>query len=216
MKWLTTLALATVAGMSLHANAGLLSLSGGNYDLVPVVNKFVYDGVTSYNVGGDLSLTKQANLSFTYLGAEAGYTNTFTAYGNSFNNQVNAIGSNFAVNNVLAGLLDFRFDTNGSWNAPIGADAGAAINGANVYDVLGNIHSFAVILDYTYKGVFYDAVLLFDDTGPGKVNGVYNFVDDDNHDDMLIGLKAVAVPVPATIMLLGLGLIGLGASRRRS
>ncbi len=218
MKCFKHLALAAIASVSLSANAGLLSISGGTDVLVPSVNKFVYDGTTSFNVGGDLYLTKDANITFTYLAKEAGYGNTFEAYANSVNTKVDSYGTSFSVANVLAGLIDFTFSTDATYSngVHVVADLGSVANGANVYDELGNDHSFAILLDYTYKGTFYDAVLLFDDTGTGKLVDGTIYFDDDNHDDMLIGLNAVAVPVPATILLLGLGLIGLGASRRRS
>lgn len=219
MKWLKSSILAVAATASLGAHASLLTIAGGADLVIPSNNAFLADGVTSYNIGGNVSSTEAANITYTFLGAEAGYYNTFNAGGNTLgNNGVSAVGNSFTLYNVLAGLLDFNFTTNGSWKSPApGADAGTVVNGANVTDLFGNVHSFATLFNYTYKGTFYDAILVFDDTGPGRlIDGTYTLVDDDNHDDLVIGLNIVAVPAPAAILLMGLGLIGLGASRRRS
>jgi hypothetical protein len=51
----------------------------------------------------------------------------------------------------------------------------------------------------------YDAILFFDDTGGYK--------DDDNHDDLVIGIKA-SVPESSTFVLMLMGLAGLFAARR--
>lgn len=219
MNWLKSSILAVAATASLGANAGLLTIAGGADVVIPANNAYFADGVTKYNIGGDLSSTKAANITYTYLAAEAGYYNTFTAAGNTLGNKgVSTVGSSFTLYNVMAGLLDFTFATNGSWTSPApGADAGSVANGANVTDLFGNVHSFATLFNYTYKGKFYDAILVFDDTGPGRlIDGTYTLVDDDNHDDLVIGLNIVAVPAPAAVLLMGLGLLGLGAARRRS
>lgn len=197
MKGLKTLVLATIASLAFSANAGLLSVSGGADYLIPGNNDLFYDGVTTYNIGGNVYLDELADLSFTYLGHEAGYSNDFNAYGDTLNNKTNAVGDSFAVAGVLAGLLDFDFYS-------YGGGTGGVTNGAN--NPIGATRSFAVLLDYWYMGDYYDAILLFDDSGAGP---------DDNHDDHVIGVKAVAVPAPATILLLSLGLLGLGVSRRR-
>ena len=73
------------------------------------------------------------------------------------------------------------------------------------YNDLGSFQSFATILDFTYDGTFYDAIVLFDDSGAGP---------DDDGDDHIIGIRAV--PEPAIIALFATGLLETGFSRRKN
>ncbi|EIK46722.1 hypothetical protein O59_000744 [Cellvibrio sp. BR] len=49
--------------------------------------------------------------------------------------------------------------------------------------------------------------MFLDDTGPSKK-------DDDNHDDLVIGIKVTQVPEPTTLLLMSMGLLGLFGARR--
>ena len=199
MKIKNLLAGAAFLSAASFANAGVINSANGLLQLdddtfIPVAsNNDVVNG--TYNVGGNLSATGKVHLTFTYLGYEAGYDNDFNAYGNTLNNKSNSIGDSFTVYEVLPGLLDFDFVAN--------TISAGVVNGSN--QPLGSPQSFAVMLDYTHNGTFYDAAILFDDSGAGP---------DDNHDDHVIGVNAT-VTEPMTLALMGLGLAGLGAARRR-
>ena len=194
MKRIKFFAAAVIACFSLQSQAMLIELDGGGAtQIVPANNDFFSGIVPSYNVGGNLLATSLVDLTFTYLGHEAGYSNDFNAYGNTLNNKTNGIGDSFNVANVGAGLLGFDFYSNS-------ISQGIA-NGSN--NGFASFQSFATILDITYVGVYYDAIVLFDDSGAGP---------DDDADDHIIGIRAV--PEPSIIALFGLGLLGLGFARR--
>jgi hypothetical protein len=106
----------------------------------------------------------------------------------------NSVGDSFSVANVGAGLLGFDFYSN---TISMGIN-----NGSN--NDLGSFQSFATISNFTYDGTFYDAIVLFDDSGAGP---------DDDGDDHIIGIRAV--PEPAIIALFATGLLGIGFARRR-
>jgi hypothetical protein len=214
-----------LAGASILATAGVASASlvieswnGSNSLKAAVVsggkNILVnYLGLPSLGgyQGSQIALTKDAKVTYTFLGFEAGYANYFVAGTNLFgteafgpsNNVLNSGGLASFTQNANAGVLDFRFLTNGGTNGVI--NGGQNINAAGPSgprkpDFIASIVGSPDALHGD------SAYLLVDDLGGGP---------DDDYDDMMIRIDIATVALPAGGLLMGSALVGLGLVRRR-
>lgn len=190
---------------SLTANAGLLKIDALTGTAIPSNNDFRHKIPVAerfYTLGGNLQAnqTGELTLEFKFLDKEAGRVNTFESEGFSINTTTDKTPFSYTKAYSESDNIDFSFFT-----TLLAAPYNTVVNGSNTTAPL--YVSFAVALNTKYKNVFYDAILFFDDAGVGH--------EDDNHDDLLIGIKAKAhVPESSTLVLMFMGLAGLFAVRR--
>ena len=157
--------------------------------------------------GSTVKLTENALVTFTFLGFEAGYDNDFNLAGEGELFTTEAYSSNTVKGiadsksfSLTAGVIDFSFDING--------DKGMVVNGSNPDD---STHregiNFFVSFDGADNAKLGNSLILFlDDSGAGP---------DDDHDDFAVRVEVAHAPEPATMLLFGSGLAGLGVFRKR-
>ena len=195
---------------SLSANAAFVVSGGSATQALPVPDNdfnsnLTGEGFNQMTTGAQLSVDMDGSVTFYYIAAESGYTNSFN-YGSGSSISITENNDSFDWDgwysfsiDVNAGdILDFRFTS---------ATASALTPVDNYSDT--NLQGLGIMTSTTTP----DLVLAYNDNyqliGPGM---------DADYDDMLVRAEFIpaAVPLPAAVWLFGSGLLGLiGMARRR-
>ncbi len=229
MKLIKFAAAALLALSSLSASAALISIvDSGSSEYQPNIatpanNNFTQAGIVTpsqYTIAGSLQANAKLKVTYYYLGKEANWTNLFAVPGSVEAPLGGSSGASLNKGSITTivekdSLFDFVF-----YSPLKGAEY--SVSNAEGAKLLTNnrYYSFAALLNGSYTGAGpngapanagdYDAILFLDDTA-GFLDGV---PDDDNHDDLLIGVRVTAVPEPTTLLLMSMGLLGLFGARR--
>ena len=186
---------------SLSANAAFV-ISGGATEPLPITgNDFNGDlsgeGISNMTTGAQLSVDTDGFVTFYYLAAESGYTNSFNSGSNTITEHNESFKwdgwSSFTISVAANEILDFSF-TSATAHALTPVDNASSTS----------LEGLGIMTD----GDMSELVLAYNDNALGT--------GDADYDDMLVRAEFSAVPVPAAVWLFGSGLLGLiGIARRR-
>jgi hypothetical protein len=186
----------------------LFDFSGTKLNQAIAGNRFTSGTNYGGDKGGSLYITDApAELTFTYLGKEAGHRNSFT-----FDLEGTSVGT-FATNSSTSGVSAFEVSLNELGyleltfkDVTTGKQAFSGYAGTNDRNSWFGFLEVSEI-NFGMGAGEYDYLILFND----------DYADND-YNDMVVGVKAVqAIPEPETyaLMLAGLGVVGFMARRRR-
>ena len=199
---------------AIPANA-TLTLVGGNGGSIPDAHQTneVLESLGLHSVNGLFGAEVRSDgnywLKYEFIGFEAGYHNQFVSSDDLASGLNRVFYTEDYSGNTVIGTLDDPLETfttygvNGLLNFVFNVRSTneKVVNGENPDDSAGEA------IDpnfFVYRLDDHSLLLFLDD------NGAEN---DDNHDDMVIRISEV--PEPATLGLLGFGLLGIGAALRR-
>lgn len=204
MQSLTTLARALALGIGIAftglSGAATLSTTGGTEStlkalpgtfnpkwLTPVSQFRTNFDFKTMLQGATLWLDTQAQVTFTLVGFEAGFNNTFVAGAGRLTNRTDGesnLGDSLSFTQLASGALDFGFLSNGAGSL---LSNGSSRTGVLLSDDLRS------------------ALVLFNDFGA-----------DGDFDDMVVRVSISPVPEPemAALLLAGLGMVAAVARRR--